>query len=404
MKIAGQADVNRALAVPGQHGAGNGLWLVIGSKREAYGGTRHWIFRYAKNGKAHTLGLGRYPDRTLASARGEVARLRTMLVEGGDPTSDRRKTKAAARAGATAQGITFDDCVRQYLADHLAGWRNEKHKWQWSRTLEQFAAPIIGDKRVAEIETADVADVLRPIWSKMPETASRLRGRIEKVLDWAKAMNYRSGDNPAAWKGNLQSLFPAKSKVQKVEHLAALPYRDLPAFMATLGEETSIGAMALRFTILTAARTGETIGATWGEIDLAERLWIIPAERMKAHREHRVPLSAPAVAILSDMLSLAGNGEPDRFVFPGMKEGRPLSNMTMVQILRRMGHGDITVHGFRSTFRDWCAETGVDGDLAEMALAHTINSKVEAAYRRGDMFERRRQLADEWANYCLRVA
>lgn len=334
------------------------------------------------------MGLGPYPHCTVDGARKKMAAARALLHDKEvDPIDHRRAAKQKA--------MTFGECARQYIEDHSAGWRNEKHKWQWSHSLDQYVLPRIGNMPVAAVDKGAVRRVLAPIWSEIPETAARLRGRIEKILDWAKAMEMRSGDNPAAWKGNLQALLPAQSA--KVEHYPALPYAALPTFMVDLRQRVGVSARALEFAILTAARTGEVLRAKWGEFDLDNRMWTVPPERMKAGKVHRVPLCDRAMAILAEMRELGHDG----FVFPGAGKDKPLSNMAMLQLLRRMGRGDLTTHGFRSTFRDWCAEqTTHPSEVAEMALAHTVSDKVEAAYRRGDMFERRRALADDWARYC----
>jgi integrase len=372
----------------GRHHVGDGLYLVIKSNP----GHGSWLFRYMRHDRAREMGLGPYPDCSLEGARKKLAAARALLHNDDvDPIDHRRTEKQKA--------MTFGECMRQYIADHEAGWRNEKHRWQWTHALEQYVLPTLDRVPVSEVDTAAVRRVLAPIWHEIPETAKRLRGRIEKILDWAKAMTLRSGDNPAAWRGNLQTLLPAKSR-RKVTHYPALPYANLPEFMTDLRRRTGVSARALEFAVLTAARTGEVLGAEWGEIDLKRRVWMVPAHRMKALRDHRVHLCDRAIEILGEMRKLGHEG----FVFPGTKRDKPLSNMVMLQLLRRMGRGDLTVHGFRSTFRDWCAEqTTHPSEVAEMALAHTVGDKVEAAYRRGDMFDRRRQLADEWAAFCANV-
>jgi integrase len=274
------------------------------------------------------------------------------------------------------------------------------HRAQWRSTLETYAYPVFGDRPVTEIGVGDVMRVLEPIWREKAETASRLRGRIESVLDYATARGWRTGDNPARWRGHLQNLLPARGKIARVNHHAALPWRDMAAFMTELRQQEGVGATALQFAILTAARTGEVIGARWSEIGVTEAVWTVPAERMKAHRLHRVPLTAPALAVLQRMEP----GRPvdgDGYVFPGGRRGQPLSNMSLAAVLKRMRRSDLTVHGFRSTFRDWAAEaTHYPREVAEAALAHTLRDKVEAAYRRGDLFDKRRRLMDEWASYC----
>jgi integrase len=283
---------------------------------------------------------------------------------------------------------------------HQAGWKNPKHRAQWPSTLSTYVYPHFGKLPVQDVDVALVMKAVEPIWTTKPETASRVRGRIESILDWATARGYRHGENPARWRGHLDALLPTKTKVRRVQHHAALPYAQLPAFLAELRQQDGIGAKALEFAILTAARTGEVMGAKWSEIDFEARLWTVPAERMKAGREHRVPLSEPALAILKAMREVR---EGD-FVFPGGRAGRGISNMAMIMTLRRMGRGDLTAHGFRSTFSDWCAEqTDFPAEAREMALAHTVSDKVEAAYRRGDLFQKRRDLMDAWANYAAKV-
>jgi integrase len=279
---------------------------------------------------------------------------------------------------------------------HRAGWRNAKHAYQWEATLAQYAAPVIGALSVQAVDTSLVLKVLEPIWTTKTETAGRLRGRIETVLDWAAVRGFRTGDNPARWRGHLDKLLPAPCKVRKVEHHAALPYAEVGAFMTDLRQREGVAARALEFAILNAARTGETLGAAWSEIDMGARLWTIAGHRMKGGREHRVPLSPAAMALLTLMQKL----KIDDHIFPGMKAGRPMSNMAMLALLRRMGRGDLTAHGFRSSFRDWAAErTNFPSEVAEMALAHAVGDRVEAAYRRGDLFEKRRRLMTAWADF-----
>ena len=282
-----------------------------------------------------------------------------------------------------------------WFAAHEPGWRNAKHRAQWRSTLETYAFPALGELRVAAIDTALVMKTLEPIWQVKPETAGRLRGRIEAVLDWAAARNYRTGDNPARWRGHLDKLLPARRRLARVKHHAALPSRDLPLFMVELRGQAGVSVRALEFAILTAARTGEVIGATWGEIDMSGKIWTVPAERMKGGRTHRVPLCERVLEFLG-ALPRAGD-----YVFGGTRDHKPLSQMALLMALRRMGRAELTVHGFRSTFRDWAAEsTSFPREVAEAALAHAIPDKVEAAYRRGDLFERRRQLMEAWSRYC----
>jgi len=290
----------------------------------------------------------------------------------------------------------------ELLKAHRAGWRNGKHAAQWEATLKTYAEPVIGALPVQAVDTALVLKVLEPIWTAKPETASRLRQRIEKILDFAKVRGYRDGENPARWRGHLDKLFPAISKVRTVQHHAALPYEALPAFLATLREQEGMAARALEFAILTAARTGEVIGARWSEIDLKTKVWTVPPERMKAGKQHRIPLSHRALAILKAAKPTnETTAVRQQYVFVGGKPGLPLSNMAFLMLLRRMKRDDLTAHGFRSTFRDWCAEqTNFPSEIAEMSLAHTVGNNVEAAYRRGDMFERRRELIKSWSAFC----
>jgi integrase len=298
--------------------------------------------------------------------------------------------------------MTFKACAEAYMAAHQAGWRNPKHRAQWTATLNTYVYSHFGDLPVQAVDVGLVMKAVEPIWTEKPETASRVRGRIEAVLDWATARGYRKGENPARWRGHLENLLPARSKVRRVEHHAALPYQEIGGFMAALCTQESVAARAFEFLILTAARTGEVIGARWDEFDLGERLWTVPGERMKAGREHRVPLSARAVEITQEMKAQQQDGQA--FVFPGAKGGA-LSNMALLMTLRRMGHADLTAHGFRSTFRDWAAErTNFPAEVAEMALAHTVSDKVEAAYRRGDLFQKRRQITEAWARFCSTAA
>jgi len=296
-----------------------------------------------------------------------------------------------------AAGITFRECATAYCDAHAAGWGNAKHAAQWRSTLEQYAAAEFGNLAVQGIDTGIVLRALEKIWTAKPETASRVRQRIEAVLDWATVRSYRTGDNPARWRGHLDKVLPKHTKLKKVTHHAALPWREMGWFMADLRQHDGIAARSLEFTILTATRTGEAINTRWDEIDPGARTWTVPTERMKAKREHRVPLSHQAVALLQ---ALPRTGE---HVFPGMKHGRPISNMAMLVLLRRMECGALTVHGFRSTFRDWCAEaTNYPRELAESALAHVLTNKVEAAYQRGDLFAKRAKLMQAWADWCDR--
>ncbi len=323
---------------------------------------------------------------------------RGQVKMGIDPIEARKAEKEALRSEA-AKAIKFKDAATQYIAAQEAGWRNPKSAAQWTASLDTYAGPVIGNLAVAAIDVAAVLRVIDPIWRTKPETASRLRGRIERILDWARVRGYRTGDNPARWRESLKSQLPERSKVQAVTHFAALAYADIGAFMEVLRAQAGVAAQALEFTILTAGRTGEVIGARWDEIDLTEATWAVPAERMKMQKLHRIPLSPPAMEII---WALKETSQSD-FVFPGGRKGKPLSNMAMLTLLKRMDRRDLTVHGFRSTFRDWCAEqTNYAREVAESALANKISDAVEAAYRRGDLFDKRRRLMAEWAKYCDR--
>jgi integrase len=295
-----------------------------------------------------------------------------------------------------ARGMSFRECAERMITSHEAAWRNPKHRAQWRSTLATYCYPIFGDLPVAEVDTGLVLKALETIWTTKPETAGRVRGRVEAVLDWAKARGYRDGENPALWRGHLDKLLPNRRKVRRVRNHPAMPYEDLPAFMSELRLRDGMGARALEFTILTAARTSEAIGARWSEIDLIGAMWTVPAERMKAGKEHRVPLPQAALDLLK---ALPRDGE---FVFAGGRAGRPLSNMAMLELLRGMKAGSAYVpHGFRSSFRDWCAErTNYPSEVAEAALAHAIESRVQAAYRRGDLLEKRKRLMEDWASFC----
>ena len=387
--------VNR-LKAPGMYADGGGLYLQVTVNARDGEPAKSWIYRYMLHGKAREMGLGSINAVTLQHARDKAFECRQLRAEGIDPIDARKTVRDQARLD-SAKAITFKKASAEYIGAHRAGWRNAKHAAQWSATLATYAEPIIGDLSVQAIDTGLVLKVLEPIWTAKPETASRLRGRMESVLDWAKVRGYRQGENPARWRGHLDKLLPARSKVRRVEHHPALPYADLPEFMAALRAQEGTAARALEFAILTATRTGEAMGARWGEIDVAQQTWTIPAERMKAGKEHRVPLSGRALAIIEQMAAIRSGDH----VFAGAKAGRPLSNMAFLMLLRRMGRGDLTAHGFRSSFRDWAAErTNFPAEVAEMTLAHAVGSKVETAYRRGNLFQKRRQLIEAWAKFC----
>jgi integrase len=375
----------------GMYHDGGGLYLQVSA-----GGAKSWIFRFMLDGRSREMGLGPVHAIPLADARKRAAECRRMRFDGIDPIEARIARRDRKKLDA-AKSMTFDACASAYIDAHKAGWKNAKHRDQWPTTLNTYAGPVFGSLPVQAVDVGLVMKALEPIWQTKSETASRLRGRIEAVLNWATVRGYRKGDNPARWRGHLDKLLPARSKVQRVEHHPALPYDELADFVAMLRSQEGIAARALEFLILTATRTGEVIGARWDEVDLGEKIWVVPAARMKAGREHRVPLSGAAAGILEEMKKIR---ESD-FVFPGGKRGKPLSNMAMLAVLKRIGRSDLTAHGFRSSFRDWAAErTNFQREVAEMALAHTVGDKVEAAYRRGDLFQKRRQMMDGWARFC----
>jgi integrase len=392
-------EVPRLTKKPGLYADGAGLYLQVTR------GGASWLLRYSIAGRARYMGLGPLRLFGLADARAKAAEAQRLLHDGNDPIEARRDARAKARLDA-AKSITFKKATEGYIASHSAGWTGAKVKSQWEATLRDYAYPIIGALPVQSVDTSLVHNVLQPIWTSKPETAGRVRQRIEAILDWAKVRGYRNGENPARWKGHLDKLLPARGKVRKVEHHAALPYSEIGAFMVALRWHEAVAARAFEFAILTAARTNEALGARWDEIDLTEKVWTIPAERMKADKEHRVPLNAPAIAIIEEMAKLrSADSAEDAYVFPGQRRGKPLSNMAFLMLLRRMKRSDLTAHGFRSTFRDWVAErTDFPNEVAEMALAHVVADKVEAAYRRGDLFEKRRQLMAAWAEWCSKQA
>ncbi len=373
---------------PGYYCDGGGLYVQVSPTL-----SKSWIFRFARNGKSREMGLG--PERmvSLAEARAKASDARRQLVDDIDPIAkrdDRRAQERLKSAGIT----TFDECAKKYISAHKAGWRNSKHASQWHSTLSTYASTAIGKLAVQDVDTALVLRVLEPIWSAKPETASRLRGRIERILDYARVRGYRSGENPARWRGHLDKLLPSGLNRKNREHHPALPYGDVGDFIRSLRAQNGTAARALEFLILNASRTNEVIGARLAEFDLSKGLWTIPAARMKSGNEHRVPLSPRTVEIAKDQ-------KDGTYLFPGMKGDEPLSNMAMLELLKRMGRDDLTVHGFRSTFRDWAAEcTTYPREVCEMALAHAIGDKVEAAYRRGDLFEKRRKLMQDWAKFC----
>lgn len=376
---------------PGLMADGGGLYLQVTAT-----GAKTWIYRFTIGGKTRDMGLGALHTVSLTKARESAAECRSLVRDGIDPI-ERRKTLRLAEMASSAKALTFKQCAEAYIEAHKSGWKNAKHADQWTNTLAQYAYPVFGGLPVNAVDTGLVLKVLEPIWQTKTETASRVRGRIECVLDWATVRNHRQGENPARWRGHLDKTLPKRSKVQKVSHHTALPYDEIGAFMADLRKREEISARALEFIILTATRTGEAIGARWSEIDLNAAVWTISADRMKAGVEHRVPLSKAALAILKNLPRIKGNDH----VFPGLKPKRGLSNMACLTLLKRMGRADLTVHGFRSTFRDWTAEqTAFPREVAERALAHTVKDKAEAAYQRKDMLEKRAKMMAAWADYC----
>lgn len=375
---------------PGHYGDGLGLYLQVSA-----GGTKSWIFRYRHGSKRREAGLGPCHTVSLAEAREEALQYRKQLRQGVDPIEARKAARLKRRLD-TAKAMTFRACAEAYIEAHKSAWRSPKSLVQWQGSLKTYADPALGDHPVQDIDTTLVMRVIEPLWSKKPETASRVRRRIESILNWAIARGYRDGPNPARWRGHLDQLLPRKSKVRPVEHFTALGHQEIGTFMAKLRQQGSIPAKALEFAILTAARTGEVIGARWAEINVAERLWTIPASRMKSNRQHAVPLSGAAMAIVTAMAEVR-QGD---FLFPGSRLGRPLNSSVFLVVLRRM-ELNVTPHGFRSTFSDWCAERSTfSAEVREMALAHAIGNKAEAAYRRGDLLQKRKQLSEAWAAYC----
>lgn len=371
---------------------GGGLYLQVTATR-----AKSWIFRFQLRGRAREMGLGSLNAVSLLQARQKAAECRRLLADGVDPLEARR-AQDAAQALAEARSLTFRQCGETYIKAHTAGWRNGKHADQWTNTLQTYAYPVIGSLPVADVDTALVLRILEPIWTAKHETATRVRARIEAVLDWATARGYRAGDNPARWRGHLEKLLPEIKKKERVRHHPALPYGDMSEFMAKLRKQEGIAPLALEFTILTAARTGEVIGARPEEFDLDKAVWTVPARRTKAHREHRVPLAPRALAIVREQIEQGGE-----YVFPGGRKGEPLSGMAMLMLLRRMGRAEITVHGFRSAFKDWASEeTSFPNIVSEAALAHVVGDATEAAYRRGSLFQKRQQLMAAWAKFCDR--
>lgn len=385
---------------------GAGLRLRVTANANTGEVRKSWVLRVTvKGGPVREIGLGSSDDIPLAEARLRATEARKLARDGVDPIAA-RDAERAQRALEAARAMTFQQCAEALIASHEAGWKNAKHRQQWTNTLKTYAYPVFGDLPVQAVDVSLVMKAIEPIWKTKTETASRVRQRIESVLDWAAVRGYRQGENPARWRGHLERALPARAKIQKVKHHAALPFADLPAFMGELRAMSGDSARALEFAILTATRTNETLKARWSEIDLKARIWTIPGERMKAGRDHRVPLPAAALAVLETMRKTHPKSE---WVFPGASprtDREPtLSSMALLMTLRRMKRTDLTAHGFRSTFRDWAGEmTNFPREVAEQALAHTLKDKTEAAYRRGDALEKRRRLMDAWGSYCATPA
>lgn len=384
------------LTAPGLHFVGGVAGLAL---QVTPSGARSWVLRVVVGGKRRDMGLGAYSPfgMTLARAREAALEARDLIRQGVDPIQRQQEARSALKAS-MVEALTFKQCAERYIKAHEKGWRNARHGQQWRNTLEQHAYPVLGQLLVRDVKLSHVMQVLEPIWTNTTETAVRVRGRIESVLDWATARGLRNGENPARWRGHLDKLLPAPTKIKPRNHHPALPINEVGAFMVKLRQAEGMGARALEFTILTAARSGEVRGATWAEIDTAAKVWTVPADRMKAGKEHRVPLSEAALALLEALPRMAGT----ELVFPSPR-GKVLSDMTLSAVLRRLDVPAVP-HGFRSTFRDWAAErTNYPRDVAEMALAHAIGDKVEAAYRRGDLFEKRARMMADWAAFLARV-
>lgn len=375
----------RAARVDGKYSDGDGLALVVRAGRRA------WHYRFQRAGRERAMSLGDADVVSLAEARRRHAEARALLLAGQDPLEARARAKVD-------RSHTFAEVADLYITAHAPKWRNGRNAAQWRASLRDHALPVIGKLPISEIDVHDVLRVLKPIWTTIPETASRVRGRIEAVIDYATAMHWRTGANPAVWRGGLKPLLPATSDLRAVRHHVALPWQDCPALVGELQRRDNIASAALLFLILTAARSGEARDAAWSEIDMQNAVWTLPPERMKARRLHRVPLSSAALTILRRMAAVRSSD----LVFPDSRQGQNLADVTLLRQLRRLGHSDIVVHGFRSTFRDWCADTGKSADLAEAALAHAPASRVVQAYQRSDLLEARRKLMADWADYLNR--
>ena len=378
---------------PGTYADGGGLWLQVTET-----GSKSWSFRFMLGGRAREMGLGPLHTIPLAEAREQARACRALRLDGVDPIEHRR-LRRAENALQMSSAKTFDQCATEYIEAQRPGWSNPKHVDQWTNTLKTYASSVFGQLPVQAVGTELIVQALNKIWTSKTETATRVRQRIESVLDWATASGFRKGDNPARWAGHLEHKLTNPAKLKNVENLPALSFAAIASFLADLKKQEGTSARAMEFVILTAARTGEVRGAVWSEINLEERTWTIPAQRMKMKREHRVPLCNRAVAIVEDMKKLKADGQP--YVFPGGKVGKGMSDGALLALLKRMKRTEITPHGFRSTFRDWASEcTTYSHEVQELALAHLIKNKAEAAYRRGDLFDKRRQMMDDWQRYC----
>lgn len=372
---------------PGKFPVGEGLYLQVSKTN-----TRSWLFRYRISEKTTWMGLGSVRFVTLSEARSKASSFQRDLADGLNPLGARIEAERSQAAKELTR-ISFKECATKYIEAHAPSWKNKKHIFQWSSTLETYAFPLVGALPVGEVDTTLVLKILEPIWYSKSETASRLRGRIERILSWAAVRGFRGIENPARWRGHLDQLLPKRSAIQKVQHFKALPFSDVGSFIGKLHAQQTVGTLALEFTILTATRTNETLGAKWTEINITERYWLIPAERMKSKREHKIPLTTRMIEILNEVQRISRCD----FIFPGTKRKSPLSDMALLMIIRRMGLR-VTTHGFRSSFSDWAAErTNFPREVVEMALAHAVKNKVEAAYRRGDLFDKRRDLMEAWS-------
>jgi integrase len=391
------ADLRRTK--PGLFCDGEGLWLQVSVAADGKRCNRSWIFRYTRHARTHEMGLGSLHTLSLVEVRERARKCRQLLLDGIDPL-ERRNTERAAQVIESAKAVTFEECAHRFIAAHRDSWRSAKHAAQWPQSLAKHVFPVIGRLPVATIDTALIMKTLGPIWEVAPESGSRIRGRIESILDWAAVSGFRQGENPARWSGHLEHLLAASRKLRPIVHLAAMPWQEVPAFMAKLRDLDSTAARALEFAILTVGRRGEVLGARWDEIDMTAKVWTVPGKRMKSGREHQVPLPPRCIEILRETRAKAAESE---LIFPG-RDGE-LAHTTFSWLLRTLGHGDVVAHGFRSSFRDWCGEhTNFPREVAEAALAHATGDRVEQAYRRGTAIEKRRVLMTAWSRFCAHPA